>query len=90
MNSTSQVDLDALKFQVGETSLKRIPLSPDVRQYFRKPLFDHSIDFDLQAWRPFVTKPKNINDADKPKAQNEISDAAIGQVLKLHEYDVMK
>ena len=31
-----------------------------------------------------------INDFDKQKAQNEISDAAIGQVLKLHEYDVMK
>ena len=85
---TPQVDLEALKFQVGQTNLKHMPLSPDVRQYFKKPLYDHSINFDMQMWRPFASRPANmkdddcqvkINDFDKgPKAQNEISDAAIG------------
>ena len=37
-----------------------------------------------------MTKPKNMNDADCLVKINDFDDAAIGQVLKLHEYDVMK
>ena len=96
-----KTDLDALKYQVGKNSLKSMPLSPDPKQFHRKPLFDHSIDFNKKGWRDFVQRPKNIpiDDTVITKIDNDpasrgnldLSDAAIlGDVLKLYDYDVTK
>ena len=77
-----------------------MPLSPDAKQYFRRPLYDHSIDFDKAAWRDFATRPKNMTEDEGalridgfdngPRKNLDISDDAIGDVLKLNQYDVYK
>ena len=58
--TTPETDLEVMKYQVGKTSLRKIPLSPDNRRYFKKPLQDHSINFDKAGWREFGTKPKSL------------------------------
>ena len=41
-----------------------MPLSPDPKSFFKRPLLDHAIDFDKGGWRDFVQKPKNTADDD--------------------------
>ena len=58
--TTPESDLEVMKYQVGKTSLRHIPLSPDNRKYFRKPLQDHSINFEKGLWRDCGSKPKSL------------------------------
>ena len=78
-----------------------MPLSPDPKQFYRKPLFDHSIDFNKKGWREFVSRPKNIPVDDKiiekvdggPASRGNIDltdDAIIGDVLNLYDNDIHK
>ena len=58
-----------------------MPLSPDPKQFYRKPLYDHSIDFNKKGWREQLGRPKNIPEPDGKWGKS--SDQALKDVLDM-------
>ena len=90
-----KTDIDQLNYQVGKNDLKKMPLSPDPKQFYRKPLYDHSIDFNKKGWREQLGRPKNIPESDgkieKPDPGIDLTSVAnIDDVLKLNQSDISK